>query len=358
VTDIERDLRELHREARGLEMSDADVARVMARRDATPRRRRPRARWLLALVPVAAVVAGATWAATRPSTEALATTGVACVSSADAAPDATAVVRPDGRDPVDVCAGLWRRGEIDRSTHEVPPLTACAGGAGNRSVVVFPTGDAGVCDRLGGRPLPADYAGVSERLAGLRAVAEATACRSAAQARAAVAAELARIGADDWRVTTRRVPDPAPCVAVTIDGDRRTVAVLELARPPAPSPAAAARHRAWSATFAAVERANPGWPERGCPDPAATLGIVRRSVAGTVLARTPVVVSAGADVPGVGFNRVLRCADVALALSSGDGADAILLVPEVPRGAVYPTDDELRRLARGPNDTLGLPGPP
>ena len=54
------------------------------------------------------------------------------------------------------------------------------------------------------------------------------------------------------------------------------------------------------------------------------------------------------------FNATLRCSDIALSIS-GEAAESIVLVPEVPAGALYPTDEQLRALAAGPNDTLGLP---
>lgn len=353
MTAIDRALRELHRDARALEMGDDDVARVMGRLQARPPRRR-RVRWLLVLVPVALVAAGATWVATRPSTEALATTAIACASTTGDQPDMS-IISADGRDPIAVCAEIWRHGDIDRTTHDVPPLTACGASGRGGSVTVYPTGDPAVCERHGLPPLPADFAAVSARFAGLKRVAESPNCRSVAEARGLVEAELARIGADDWTTTVRRLDDPAPCVAVTIDGDRRQVAILQLAKGPAPSPAAAARDHAWESVLAAFRAANPGWPERGCPDPAATLASVRRAVHGTALADVPIVVESGSGVSGIAFNATLRCADVSLSLTSGDGAEFIALVPEVPAGALYPTEEKLHALAAGINDTLGLP---
>lgn len=356
MSNIERALREIHRDARALKMGEDDVAGVMGRLRARPPRRR-RARWLLVLVPVALIAAGATWVATRPSTEALATTGIACAATTEEEPN-IAVVSGQGRDPLAVCAELWRHGAIDRTTRDVPPLTACGGAGLRNSVTVYPTGDAGVCGHYGLPPLPADFMAVSARLAGLQRIAESPGCRSVPEARALVEAELARIGAGDWTTTVRRLDDPAPCVAVTIDGDRREVAILQLARPPAPSPGVRARDRAWAAVLAAFRAASPGWPERGCPDPGATLATVRSAVHGTALADVPIVVQSGTDVPGVAFNATLRCADLSLSLTSGESAEFIALVPEVPAKALYPTEERLRALAAGPNETLGLPFAP
>lgn len=354
MNDIERALREIHRDARSLEMSDEDLRRVVDRyRTPTPRRRR-RARWLLALVPVAIIAAGASWVATRPSTEAQVTTGIACAQTTGDRPNLS-IIGADGRDPADICAELWSRGDVDPTTHTVPALTACGASGPYGSVVVYPTADRDVCEKLGRPPLPADYLEVAAKLAGLQRVANSPACRTLEEAQAAVGAELARVGADDWTTSIQRVPDAAPCAQVTIDGERRLVTISEVTPVPEPSPTVAARDRAWLSIVASIRRANPGWPQRGCPEPAATLNLVRHGAAGTVLAQTPVLVDSGSGVPGIAFNRVLHCADVALSVGAGERAEAILLIPEVPRGSVSPTNEDLQRLTLEANQTLGLP---
>ena len=246
-------------------------------------------------------------------------------------------------------AGAGLRDERGRDPRAGLDVTAASReGRPGAALVLSPEERLGYLGRVGG---PA------ARFAGLQRIAHAPYCRSVTEARGLVEAELARIRADDWTTTVRRLDDPAPCVAITIDGDRRQVAILQLAKGPAPSPAVAARSHAWAAVHAAFRAQSPGWPARGCPDPAATLATVRRAVRGTALANVPIVVQSGTSVPGVAFNATLRCADIALSLN-GERVEYIALVPEVPAGTLYPTEDALRALAASPNEDFGLPIPP
>lgn len=251
--DLERRVRETltGHPGPGAEAWERMRAAVLAAVPGAPPRRRPRRRWLLALVPLALIGAGAAWASLRPTpTAQLLTTGVACVSEPVLDARSTAILDDDGRGPVATCAGVWERGELGGPAGSVPELVACDPRTG--AVYVFPTANPRFCERSGFAPLPADYAASSPRFASFREAVThrlglSGRCVGPVEARAVVRRALDAHGLAGWSVAEgpgldgRGFDATMGCASLFLDGARATVVLVP---GPAPLPPALPAARA------------------------------------------------------------------------------------------------------------------
>ena len=202
-----------------------EVALSSAERD---RRRR---RWLFgALVPAVLLLLGASsvaaWVLGRPATE---FEGLGCFEQADVKGN-VAIVNPDGRDPLIICAKILAR--IPGVAVDGPEdLAACVledGGAG-----VFPRTGPETCQTLGLANLDPDYAERSRRFVELREALRAAVdfkCLDEERARTASAQVLAQLGFTGWQVEVDPGRDgaPWPRAVTTIDEEGKAVDVLML----------------------------------------------------------------------------------------------------------------------------------
>lgn len=155
-----------------------DDATLAARRRAleaelgTPRRtpRRAPRRLAIAVLALVSLGGGGAWAAGVFSAEDIAiNAGVGCYEQPSL--HSGVAIFQSAADPVAKCARVWREGDLGSRLRRIegegkikqrpnrydPHLVACTGQ--NRPVLVFPGPD-GLCDRLGLKPLPDDYAPV------------------------------------------------------------------------------------------------------------------------------------------------------------------------------------------------------
>lgn len=164
-------------------------------------RERWRKRWLLgALVPATVLLLGATGIGTYLLTrEATHLESIGCYATANLEADTT-VVSADGRDPIAICAELWREGVVGAGRAPAE-LTACVLTSG--AAAVFPAAGRDTCNSLGLAKLAEGFAIDAGRVADLSgAVAARLAidCVGERQARELVGAELATRGFGAWRV--------------------------------------------------------------------------------------------------------------------------------------------------------------
>lgn len=133
--------------------------------------RTPRRRLAVAVVALVALGGGAAWAAGVFSAKDISfEAGVGCYSEARlTGPRLSVTITHAAADPVAKCEKYWREGVVDTGLRKLgregkidyprgkypPPLVACA--SSGSGVQVFPGGD-GVCEKLGLKPLPGDYA--------------------------------------------------------------------------------------------------------------------------------------------------------------------------------------------------------
>jgi hypothetical protein len=191
-----------------------------------PTRRRRRL-VLGALVPAAVLLLAATgvttYVLTRPATQ---LESVGCYDRLDLQANTT-IVSADGRDPVAICAELWRAGAVGPGP--APELTACVLPSG--AVGVFPSVGAKTCNSLGLAGLSPDYAADVEVLSDLRASLVprfATDCLGESEGRRLVERELASRGLTDWAVEVAGDGfDPKrPCAELGTDSGRRIALLL------------------------------------------------------------------------------------------------------------------------------------
>lgn len=185
------------------------------------KRRQHRRRVAMSAVPAVGLVAAG--GAALLTSDDLVVTNVVCFDKADLNDPNLGQVTPgnDGRSPEDVCAEVWRRGDMHPvgAPGIVPPLTACAidhNGVGmtRGTVGVFPTDEEGFCSRPGLQPMPDGYenevrpfAQMTDDMAlAIRDAAvqeggsEERACLTADSAVGIVAQVLRDHGYDDWTV--------------------------------------------------------------------------------------------------------------------------------------------------------------
>jgi hypothetical protein len=208
-------------------------------RPATSRRRR---RIVIALVPavllILAATAFTTYALTREPTH---LESIGCYEGASLRAN-TAIVSADGRDPVTICAGVWRQGAFGTNTPR--RLEACVLQSG--AVGVFPRADAGdTCGSLGLARLPATYAAQAKQFAALRdaivtrlgepasgSAERGTQCVPKEAATAYVRQELNTRGYADWQIKVAggQFSAARPCAEPSFDTGAKTVYLVPAAR--------------------------------------------------------------------------------------------------------------------------------
>ncbi len=205
-------------------------------------RSRRRRRLALVLVPTAIVLAVATgftaYALTREPTQ---LESIGCYDRADLSANTT-IVNADGRDPVAICAEVWRQGAMD-DTPKPPRLAACVLESG--AVGVFPSLGADTCARLGMAGLPPSYAANRKRFAALRdaivtqlgepatgSSRGSPKCVPERDARTIVRRELDAHGYSEWQieVTGDGFTAERPCAEVAFDGKRKVVLLIPVWR--------------------------------------------------------------------------------------------------------------------------------
>lgn len=207
----------------------------------TSRRRRRRA-LALTLVPAVVVLLGATgfttYILTREPTH---LESIGCFDAVTLRANTT-IVKADGRDPVAICADLWRQGVVGRAPAP-KRLQACVLQTG--AIGVFPSPEGETCDRLGIAELSPGYAVEGRRFARLRdaIVAEfgepasgsslgSPKCVGDDRARAVVRRELDAHGYRDWGIEVAGDGFTAerPCAEPAFDGGRKVVTLVPVAR--------------------------------------------------------------------------------------------------------------------------------
>ncbi len=216
---------------RGMTLTDTEVAAVRLRLEGhrVTRPSRRRRRLLIFLAPALAVLAGVAYATIRSTTE-TAAHGIACVTNMK--DDSAHIVGSDGREPAEVCGALWATGTID-GVARTPDLIACG-------TWVFPTNDAGICERKGlPASTPRNYRGEAKRFAAFQdaIVSRFTErCLGETEARNVIAAQLIKSGYVGWNITTGEgehgegFSSQRPCASLAIDAREKTVVVVPMAR--------------------------------------------------------------------------------------------------------------------------------
>ncbi|MGH2654623.1 MAG: hypothetical protein ACRDHV_09790 [Actinomycetota bacterium] len=161
-----------------------------------------RRRWVaVALAPAAALAVGVAAYALIPRQAEEIVNGIGCYADANREAN-TIVVSADGRDPVAVCAELWKRGAVAPGTTEAPPLVACAPPDG-QAVWVFP-GQEGTCEGLGLGGVPQGYRQAAARFVAMEDEMirrfEAGTCIGEQRAREVAREVLDAHGFADWLV--------------------------------------------------------------------------------------------------------------------------------------------------------------
>jgi hypothetical protein len=207
-----------------------------------PGRERRRRRLTLVLVPAVvallAATAFTTYALTRKPTH---LESIGCFDRADLQAN-TAIVDADGRDPVAICADVWRHGGLGKG-RTPKRLEACVLETG--AIGVFPSSVPGTCGKLGLAPLPASYAREAKRFAALRDAIVARLgepasgssrrgpqCVHEAAARAFVRRALDAHGYRDWRIQIAGGSFSAqrPCAEPSFDNGGKVVLLVPAAR--------------------------------------------------------------------------------------------------------------------------------
>ncbi len=229
MTNLDLTLASMFEEFRSLSLTDREVEGAVARAAFALESRRRRRLWMLALAPAVLLVAGASiYVATRPSAETLAVTGIACVDEPTRGGNMS-ILSAKGKDPVELCAALWRQGVVRVGAHSAPPLVACSGLGVESAVFVYPTDDARICERLGQAALPPGFAEANRRLAGLQALQSDPGALCGAtvnQVVGRVRREITRARLDGWSVRATGKPVPDACTGIVIDPGHRQVRVF------------------------------------------------------------------------------------------------------------------------------------
>jgi len=235
------------------EATIADRSHALEAELTTPRRRRrrvPSRRLAIALLALLALSGGAAWATGVFSAQEIAfQDGVGCYSEARlGGPRLSITVTHAAADPVAKCEKYWRDGVVDTTKrrlaregkidyppdHYPPHLVACA--RPGSAIAVFPGPD-DVCERLGLKPLPDDYAAPGREaaraytawnriLARRMQILEVGHCRSPEPIAAQARKLLAAAGYSDVPV---RISDDGPC-AKGVEPRGRSVAVVTTRR--------------------------------------------------------------------------------------------------------------------------------
>ncbi len=211
------------------------LARITTQPRSRPRRSWP-SRWRrLALVTAVAVItAAAAWAIlARDVTEPL---GVLCHEEASLE-SSSVLIRPDLDLDPSLCAAPWEDGVLANpnvASGSVPPLTACVNEHG--SLLVFPTSDTSICDRLELAPPTPESADELQPVVQLENELvdyfAATGCAAIADAEAHVRGTLDRLGLTQWTVTTQPPHPDRPCASFGLDTASMTVVLTPIPTPP------------------------------------------------------------------------------------------------------------------------------
>jgi hypothetical protein len=195
---------------------------------------RLRRRWAtLVLAPVAAVMVSVAAYAVIARAPDEVVNGIGCYAGASTNADTT-IVASGHRDPVGVCAELWKRGAVVAGVTEVPPLVPCVPASG-QAVWVFPGGEE-TCAKLGLGPLPGGYRQAAVRFAAMRQELVrrfgTETCLTEAQARTIVRHVLDNRGFTDWVVEEgpgiggEGFSETRPCAGLAIDPSGRAVVLV------------------------------------------------------------------------------------------------------------------------------------
>lgn len=198
-----------------------------------PRIRRLRRRtYLLALVPLAGVIAAAAWALTQGATKQFT---IGCYGSASLQAH-TVVVAAGSDSPVDACRTVWQRGDFGNKP--TPRLQACVLRSG--AIGVFPSSAEAACSKL--KLAPAASTTTSPRQAGASPLALKNAlvrkflanrCMNEQQATATVQAEIRRLRLTNWQVQTNGTFDSSrPCGSLAFDEEQHRVLLVPVPKQP------------------------------------------------------------------------------------------------------------------------------
>ena len=230
----ERDIFDALREvdpAAGIDFADAVhiKARVHARVLAQVSARRPGGRRVVLAVAVAVLALAAVAATVYLTRQPTQVAGIGCAEGLSL--DAVHVIAPTGGLDPQQCAELWADGTITNPdiapAGQVPPLLGCVNDAG--TLVVFPTDDQGVCERLGmavftpTADATASIIDVQNRL--IEQINPQT-CPSLDDAQQLAEQALAAAGIDDWTVVSQPATDQRPCPSLAFDSTARQIVIV------------------------------------------------------------------------------------------------------------------------------------
>ncbi|NIA26325.1 MAG: hypothetical protein GWP04_12305 [Gammaproteobacteria bacterium] len=183
----------------------------------------------IALLALAAIAA--TFYLTRQPTQ---IAGIGCAQ--DLTGDAIHVITPTGGLDPQQCASLWADGTITNPdltpVGQIPPLVGCVNDTG--TLIVIPTDDQGVCERLG----MAVFAPPSDATSSIIEVQDRLieqinpqVCPSFDDARRIAEEALADAGIDDWTVAVSQPrTDERPCPSLSFDSASRRILLVPIDR--------------------------------------------------------------------------------------------------------------------------------
>ncbi len=186
----------------------------------------------LVLVPAAFLAAGAAYALTRPSAS---QTVEAVVCELQPTPGSGGVVTgASGQDPTEVCREQWANGNVIAGSTEVPPLVACAAAEGH-VILVFPSEDTALCERLGLPPVPEGYRHAAGQFAAMREdlfqrFGSDTRCVREDEAVQIARQVLDAHGYRDWKIEVGGGFDH-PCASYAFDSVNKTLTMVGDRRP-------------------------------------------------------------------------------------------------------------------------------
>ena len=205
-------------------------ARVHARVLAQVSARRPGGRRVIVAVAVAVLALASIAAAVYLTRQPTQVAGIGCAE--DLTLDVVHVIPPTGTLDPQQCAALWADGIIVNPAvapaGQVPPLLGCVNDAG--TLVVFPTDDQGLCERLGmvNYMPPSDATSsiveVENRL--VERINPQT-CPSFDDTEQLIEQTLDAAGLDDWTVTVSQPPtDQRPCPSLSFRSDLHQIVIV------------------------------------------------------------------------------------------------------------------------------------
>ncbi|MGH8874152.1 MAG: hypothetical protein ACRDVM_02710 [Acidimicrobiia bacterium] len=187
----------------------------------------------LAIGLVAALSIAAAWYLTREVTR----PSVTCYQQPSLASDRVGIGSPEILSAAE-CVEAWQSRTLVNPTvaqpGEVPPLTACVNEVG--AVAVFPTGDSGICERLGlALPEPASVERQQPILELREALVDYFAARGCVPVDLAeedVEALLVEAGFSEWRVEAMPTTAERPCASFSLESEAQTIRIVPIPRPP------------------------------------------------------------------------------------------------------------------------------